>query len=124
MKILSALLALSLCACASVPSIPTTSPAPLASTTIDDTALSAAWQGFDAALDAIDLLQNPALPSAIRLTPGTPRAVKVADAIDRVTAFLTAAEAAAAAGSTTSYKQALSNAKVALAELRTALRSN
>lgn len=95
------------------------SPAPLAQTVIDDKALDAAWRSFDIALDAIDLLIDRKV-----IVPGSPKAVKIADAIDRVTALLTAAEKAAAAGSTTDYAKALVDAKGALVELRVALKGS
>lgn len=93
------------------------SPAPLAQTTIDDTALMAAWKSFDVALDAINLLIDAKV-----IKVGSPKAVKIADDIDKVTGFLTAAEAAAAAGSSTDYLVALANVKGAITELRAALK--
>lgn len=116
MKKLIFLCALALTACA-VPATIGQSPAPLASTSIDDVTLTAAWKAFDVALDAIDLWKA-AKPSV----KGTPQAIAVANAIDKVTHFLTAAESAAAAGSTTDYGVALANAKSALTELRLALK--
>lgn len=93
------------------------SPAPLAKTAIDDKALMAAWKSFDVALDAINL----AIDAKV-IVPGTPRAVKIADAIDRVTAALSAAESAAAAGSATDYLTAINHARAALDQLRFALK--
>lgn len=113
-KLFAIALALSLCACTTVSSIPQ---APLAHTTIDDTALETAWKSFDLALDAINILTDQGV-----IKPGTERAKAVASGIRRVNAFLTAAESAAAAGSTTDYLSALANAKAALTELRTALK--
>ena len=110
--------ALSLGACAALPtSIPVAAPAPLAQTVIDDSALDVAWKSFDAALDGINLLIDAKLIKA-----GSPKANKIADGVDRVTAALTAAESAAAAGSTTSYKVALAEAKSAILYLRAALK--
>lgn len=120
MKLIAPLcIALSLSAC-TLPSFSfgtPEAPAPLAQTTIDDKALMAAWKSFDLALDAINILIDQKI-----IVPGTPRAVKIADAIDKTTKFLTAAESAAAAGSTTDYKVALANASGAITELRFALR--
>lgn len=116
-KLLTAIAVLSLAAC-QLPAIPTQAPAPLAQTTIDDKALDVAWKSLDAALDGINL--------ALDLKPaliGTPGAKRVANAIDAVTAALTAAEHAAAAGSTTDYVTALAQAKSAYAELRLALQA-
>lgn len=96
---------------------PLASPAPLAQTTIDDTALSTAWKSFDVALDAINIAIDAHL-----IVVGSPKANAIADAIDKVTKFLTAAESAAAAGSATDYKVALANASAAITEMRSALR--
>jgi hypothetical protein len=117
--LLTMLLALALSAC-TLPSFSLgtpTSPAPLAQTVIDDTALSTAWKSFDVALDAINLAID-----AKAITPGSARANSIADAIDKVTKFLTAAESAAAAGSATDYKVALANASAAITELRSVLK--
>lgn len=111
--------ALSLPACA-LPSFSLgTAPTPLASTVVDDKALDAAWRSFDIALDALDLWMD-AKPSVI----GTPKAIKIADGIDKVTTLLTAAEKAASAGSTKDYAEALTDAKAALVELRVAMKGN
>lgn len=110
--------ALAMAACdtvASLPAVPA-APAPLASTTIDDTALEAAWRGFDLALDAINILGDVG-----KLKPGTPAGKAVAAGIRRVTASLTAAENFAAAGSTDNYLKALADAKAGIADLRVAL---
>lgn len=93
------------------------SPAPLAQTTIDDTGLDAAWKSFDVALDAINLAID-----AKAITPGSAKANAIADAIDKVTGFLTAAELAASAGSATDYKKALEDAKAAFVTLRMTLK--
>lgn len=116
MKKLIAACILSLClmACAAVPL--SQAPAPLAATTIDDTALSAAWKSFDVALDAINLLID-----ANQIKVGSNKALAIATGIDKVTGFLTAAELAAKAGSTTNYSVALINARGAIQELRVAL---
>lgn len=110
--------ALALAACNLPAFSPTQAPAPLAQTTIDDAGLSAAWKSFDAALDAINLLIDAGV-----LKPGTPKAIGIADGIDKVTVALNTAERAAAAGSTTSYKTALLEAKQALDGIRALLRS-
>lgn len=110
-----AALALPACVPATIPATP---PAPLATTTIDDTALETAWRGFDAALDAINLLGDAKV-----IVPGTPKGKAVAAGIRRVLAALTAAEHAVAAGSASSYATALQEAQLAIADLRAALRS-
>lgn len=108
-------LTLALCSC-TVPNLALGSPAPLAATAIDDKALSAAWKSFDVALDAINLLID-----ANQIKVGSPKALAIATGIDRVTAALTAAEHAAAAGSTTSYLSALADVQGAITDLRVAL---
>lgn len=117
-KILIALGALCLAACASLPISPTQAPAPLAQTTIDDAGLSAVWKSFDTLLDAVDLAID-----AKAITPGSARAVALANGIDKAKAALQAAEHAAAAGSATSYKVALAEAKAAFDGIRSTLRS-
>jgi hypothetical protein len=115
--LLMAMAALSLTAC-QTPALNdvVTSPAPLAKTAIDDSALEAAWKGHDALQDALNLAMD-LKPSLI----GTPAARRVADINDAITAALTAAESAAAAGETTNYLVALANAKKALTEMRGAI---
>src|SRR4051812_24063115 len=89
-------------------------PAPLAKTTIDETALDAAWRGFDLALDAINLL-----PDSVT-EPGQPRGKAIAGGIRTVLAALTAAENFAAAGNSKDYLQALAEAKAGIANIRLA----
>ena len=107
--------ALALTACNGMAFSPFAAPAPLAKVTIDDTALAVAWKSHDLFQDALNLYLD-AKPKAI----GTPAARRVADINDAITAALTAAEAAAAAGSTTDYLIALAKAKEAIANMRTA----
>lgn len=121
--ILVAMAALSLGACTSpllsvLPGAVPAPPAPLAKTTVDEKALDAAWRGLDASLDAINLAMD-LKPSLI----GTPGAVKVANAIDAVTAALTAAESAAASQEATNYADAMAKAKQAFVELRLAIQA-
>lgn len=94
-------------------------PAPLAQTVVDDKALAAAWSSFDVALDGINILIDTGY-----IKPGTAKAIKVADGIDKVTGFLTAAESAAAAGSAKDYGIALANVRGAITQLRAALKGN
>ncbi len=113
--------ALSLTAC-QLPAISIgspTAPAPLAQTVVDDKALQLAWASFDVALDGINILIDAKV-----IKPGTPKAIAVADGIDKVTGFLTAAESAAAAGSARDYGAALANVRGAIAQLRAALKGN
>lgn len=115
-RLLIVMAAFSMTACAGIPVDVTNAPAPLEKTTIDDSALLTAWKSHDALQDALNLYMD-AKPSVI----GTPAAIRVADVNDAITAALTAAEAAAAAGSTTDYLIALAKAKEALASMRSAL---
>lgn len=91
-------------------------PAPLAQTNIDETALRAAWSAFDTALDALNLWMD-AKPSVI----GTPGARRIADAVDAVSAALTAAQIAADAANNGEYLAAMAKAKVAISDLRAAI---
>jgi hypothetical protein len=112
-------LALAACQTPIGPISPFEAPAPLAKTTVDDSGLQTAWRSFDLALDGIALLRD-----AGALKPGTPKAIAVANGIDKVLAAFEAAEHAVAAGSTTSYRTAMAEAKAAVASLRSVLRSN
>lgn len=94
---------------------PQTAPAPLAGTTIDDSALFTAWKAFDIVLDAVNMAGD-----AGWIVPGSPKGKTVAAAILKVNAALGAAERFAAAGSTTDYLIALAQAKEGLTELRVA----
>ena len=118
-RFLPMLAALSLGACQLPATIGMVSPAPLAQTAIDDKALQAAWASFDVALDGINLLIDNKV-----IKPGTPKAIKVANGVDKVTAILTAAESAAAAGSSKDYLVALSQVRGAITELRAALKGS
>jgi hypothetical protein len=124
--LLAALAAVSLSAC--TPGVTTGSvpvPAVLATKSVDETALRAAWGSFDVALDAINLWMD-AKPSVV----GTPKARRVADAIDAVSAALTAAQVTADAlnagkiADVGAYTTAMANAKIALTNLRAALKGD
>ena len=113
---------LALAACAGLPTLTTVAPpapAPLERGTIDDKGLLAAWQAFDVALDAINLLGDRGW-----LVPGTPRGKAVASAIRKVNAALAAAERFAAAGSAPDYVTALRDASAGLADLRSILKGS
>jgi hypothetical protein len=85
---------------------------------LDSNRLDDAWKAYDVALDAINMLIDAKV-----LIPGSPRAKAVATANDRVLAALQAAEAARKACNSSSYLSALSQAKAAFADVRTALHS-
>lgn len=91
-------------------------PAPLARSTIDDTALETAWKTFDLALDALNLLGDQGV-----IVPGTPKGRAVATGIRTVNRALAAAERFAAAGSTTEYLTALREAEAGINDLRAAI---
>lgn len=94
-----------------------TAPAPLARTTIDDSALETAWRAFDVALDGINLLGDLG-----QIVPGSETGRAVASGIRAVNRSLAAAERFAAAGSATDYRRALDEAEAGLADLRAALK--
>jgi hypothetical protein len=138
-RILIAALALALCACTTLGQLGTGSPldaalntaagaadaigakppAPLGSTVIDEQGVTLAWEGFKAALDGINALRRAGV-----IKDGSPRAVKLADAIDLTTAALTAASAAQRASNATSYRAALADAKAALLGVRDILKGS
>jgi hypothetical protein len=115
---LAAMAALSLSACSIADRVlaPGSTPAPLAQTKVDETALRAAWGFFDVALDGLNLWMD-AKPSVI----GTPAAKRIADAVDAVNAFLTTAQIAADAGNSGDYTEAMAKAKVAISDLKAAI---
>jgi hypothetical protein len=121
--IIAAALAMPLAGCATtLPPSAGQAPAPLASTRIDDTALEAADKAFDAFLDGINLAKDICKSSTAGacgiVATGSPSALKIADAIDKVNQALAAADLLADAGSTTSYLEALAKAKAGIDELR------
>jgi hypothetical protein len=119
-RIFILLLAVCLSACGTLGSVltPGVSPAPLAATTIDDTNLLRAWHAYDVAIDALNL----AVTSGA-LKPGSPKAIAIADANDKVLRAFQGAEHAAAGLSTTSYVSALALLDAALADFKVAIRS-
>ena len=104
--------------CTGMPSL-ATSPAPLASTTLDDSGLETAWRAFDLALDGINLLGDHGV-----IVPASPEGKAIARSIRAVNRSLAAAERFAAAGSATAYKDALNEAKAGMDELSAALKGN
>ena len=102
-------LSLGLAACSTNP---LASPAPLASTTIDEKGLIIALQTFDTLLTAVDKLVAAGV-----ITPGSPTAVKIADAINTAKIALQAASAAQQAGNASSYISAISEAQAAIANI-------
>lgn len=92
---------------------PGQSPAPLEQTVLDERALILALETFDTALDSVDILIE-----AGYIVPGSPRALEIAGHIDRAATALRAASAAQRAGSTTSYLEAIQQARAAIAQVR------
>ncbi len=115
-----ACLALASCGLGSIGSASSTAPpAPLASTQIDDKALVVAFDAYDTVLDAVD-----ALIAANILKPETPRALKVANALETAKNALNAAREAQLAGSAQTYEDALRRAQNAFLLAQSALGSN
>jgi hypothetical protein len=115
---LTALTALSLAGCATLPSdtgITSNSTVETVQTRAGQT-LVVAWRAFDALLTAVDALQ-----AAGAITAGSPRALRIANAIDRTRTALNAATDAVRAGNQQDFTQALALAQAALGEARAAI---
>lgn len=108
-----AMIALAACSPGSV----TSAPAPLAQTVIDEQAVRLVWEGFNTALDAINVLRRAGV-----IQDGSPAARSLADGIDRTTLALTAASAAQRAGNATDYVTAMNEARDALLAMRDLLK--
>lgn len=117
-KLLWALAALSLTACGSFGADPTAGPNASVSTvqTKAGQTLVVAWKAFDALLTAVDGLQAAGV-----LRAGTPKAIRVADLLDRGRNALNAATAAVHAGNATSFSAALADAQKALEDAKAAI---
>lgn len=87
-------------------------PAPLAASTIDEKSFIVALQAFDTALTAVDRLIAAGV-----ITPGSPRAHSIADAVHAGKLAFQAASAAQRAGNTTSYFTAIEQARVAVSRI-------
>lgn len=96
---------------------PRQAPAPLEQTTVDEKALVLALETFDTVLTSVDILLE-----AGYIVPGSPRALEIAGNIDRARNALGAASAAQRAGSTSSYLEALEEARAAIALVKSALK--
>lgn len=117
--------ALTACGTTGIPGLsgsgPVVSPAPLAKTTIDDEQLRNAWLAYEAAIDAINIARS-ASPKI--LPAGSPKAIALANANDKVLAAFLTAERVAAGLSTTDPLVALAELRAALAEFRTVIGRN
>ena len=114
----AALAALSLAGCTTFPADPginTSGTLETAQTRAGQT-LVIAWRAFDALLTAVDGLQ-----AAGAITAGSPRALRIADGLDRARNALNAATDALRAGNQADYTQALALAQAALGEARSAI---
>lgn len=113
------LIALSLAVSACAPGGVLSTPAPLTHTVLDEKALILALQTFDTVLTAVDRLVAAGV-----ITPGSPRAVQIADAIEKAKVAYQAASAAQRAGSSTNYLAELANAGSAVAQINSLLKGN
>jgi hypothetical protein len=96
-----------------------TAPAPLAATTIDEKSLVVALQTFDTVLTAIDRLI-----AARVIVPGSPRAIQLANAVNKAKLGYQAASAAQRVGDSGSYLAGLAEAQVALSTIRQLVKGN
>lgn len=111
-------LGLILSGCAGLGSFdPGRAPAPLEQTAVDEKALVLALETFDTVLTSVDILLE-----AGYIVPGSPRALEIAGNIDRARNALGAASAAQRAGSTSSYLEALEEARAAISLVKSALK--
>jgi len=98
---------------------PVTTPAPLASTAIDEKGLIIALQTFDTVLTAVDKLV-----AAKVIVPGSPRAVQIANAISTAKLAFQAASAAQKAGNSSNYIVAIGRAQTAVAQINLLIKGN
>ncbi|HEX8573461.1 MAG TPA: hypothetical protein VF759_11995 [Allosphingosinicella sp.] len=117
-KALAAMVALSLAGCTTFPADGGFGPGSGVVDVKDRAAktLVVAWRAFDALLTAVQGLQ-----AAGALTAGSPRALKVADLLDRTRNALNAATEAVRIGDQGSFETALAQAQKALEEAKAAI---
>ena len=117
-KALAAFVALSLAGCTTFPADPNFGSGSGLEEVKDRAArtLVVAWRAFDALLTAVQGLQ-----AAGALTAGSPRALRVADLLDRTRNALNAATEAVRIGDQASFDAALAQAHKALAEAKEAI---
>ena len=114
--VLGALVALSGCDTTSWSTNPTTSPAPLQKTVIDDRAVR---YGF-LSLDTLASLADSAMDAKL-IVPGTEKAKAIANGLDRARNAMNAASAAQKVGSVSSYNAAFDEALEAMASVKLAI---
>lgn len=108
--------ALSLSACSGFLEDVSSAPAPLEQTVIDERGLVLALETFDTTLTSVDILIETGY-----ITPGSEKALQIADYIDSAKAWLQVASRAQRAGSTASYAEAITNARSAIAGVKAIL---
>jgi hypothetical protein len=91
-------------------------PATLTRTTIDDAAIRTAFRSFEKTLTIIEAFMDSGL-----LSPGSPTALRLRAAVLSTQSALNAASAAQRAGSSTSYKAGLEQARIAITNVQLAL---
>lgn len=93
-------------------------PQPLAGTTLDDSAVRAAYHALDTAASVID-----AAIAAKQIVPGSPRALAIRDGLHATRLAVDAAAAAQRAGQAQSYHDLLVQAETAAANIEALLAS-
>lgn len=115
-KLMLALAALALSACAGFGSLPVAPPTPLAHTAIDEQAINIALKTADLVATLVDLAV-----ASKGLTPGSPKALTVKTGLIALRDGLKAASAAQRAGNATTYREALKQASAAVDAVKSAL---
>ena len=119
-KLLTALVALSLTTgCATFPAVPNFNPQDTnISATVNKAvpALVTAWRAYDAMLTAVN-----ALRAAGVIQDGSPRALQIADILERLLNALNAATEAVRAGNATNFTDAMTRAQQAFTDARAAI---
>jgi len=119
-KLLTALVALSLTSCSTFPAVPGFDPGvpPVAGQLVNKAipALVTAWRAYDAVLTAVN-----ALRAAGVIRDGTPRALQIADILERMLNALNAATEAVRAGNETNFNEAMARAQQAFTDARAAI---
>ena len=121
-KLLSALVALSMTGCATFPAVPglpdLSNPqamvGPVANKAVPP--LITAWRAYDAVLTAVQALRAAGL-----IRQGSPRALHLADALERTLHALNAATDAVRAGNETSFDGAMALARQSFADAQSAI---
>lgn len=117
MKNIFIALSIALAGCQTVPS--PLSPAPLATTAIDEKTLVLALQTFDTLLTAVDRLVAAGV-----IVPGSARATQIADAIHTAKTAYQVASEAQKVGNSSSYLAAMARATTAIATINNLIKGN